>query len=107
VGAAGAGGPPHRDHTVTGLGGAELATAGEIVLVALEREPRAPASGKRETAMRSHMLLTTCFQVANECMEYRWSEECEDCEPYFDLSLFGEDWQGQVYDTLSSDLREF
>jgi hypothetical protein len=31
-----------------------------------------------------------------ECMEYRRSEECEDCEPYFDLSLFGEDWQGQV-----------
>jgi hypothetical protein len=42
-----------------------------------------------------------CF----ECMEYRRSEECEDCEAYFDLSLFGEDWQGQVYDTFSSDLR--
>jgi hypothetical protein len=49
-----------------------------------------------------------CFQVAKfvfKCMEYRQSEECEDCEPYFDLSLFGEDWQGQVYDTFSSDLR--
>jgi hypothetical protein len=41
-----------------------------------------------------------------ECMEYRRSEECEDCEPYFDLSLFGEDWQGQVYATFSSDLAE-
>jgi hypothetical protein len=49
-----------------------------------------------------------CFQVAEfvyECMEYRRSEECEDCEPYFDLSLFEEDWQGKVYDTFSSDLR--
>jgi hypothetical protein len=27
------------------------------------------------------------------------------CEPYFDLSFFGEDWQGQVYDTFSLDLR--
>jgi hypothetical protein len=35
-------------------------------------------------------------------MEYRRSKECEDCEPYFDVSLFGEDWQGQVYDTYSS-----
>jgi hypothetical protein len=37
-------------------------------------------------------------------MEYRRSEEC-DCEPYFDLSLFGEDWQGQLYDTFTSALR--
>jgi hypothetical protein len=35
----------------------------------------------------------------------RRSEDKEDCEPYFDLSLFGEDWQGQVNDTFSSDLR--
>jgi hypothetical protein len=40
-----------------------------------------------------------------ECMENCRSEECEDCEPYFDLSLFGEDWQGQMYDTFSPDLR--
>jgi hypothetical protein len=40
-----------------------------------------------------------------ECMEYRRSEECEGCEPYFYLSLFEEDWQGQVHDTFSSDLR--
>jgi hypothetical protein len=49
-----------------------------------------------------------CFQVAEfvyECMEYRRSEECEDCKPYFDLSLFEEDWQGKVYDTFSSDLK--
>lgn len=58
--------------------------------------------------VREFMDQEPCFQVAKfvyECMEYRRSEECEDCEPYFDLSLFGEDWQGQVYDTFSSDLR--
>jgi hypothetical protein len=32
--------------------------------------------------------------------EYRRSEDCEDCEPYFDLSFFGKDWQGQVYNTF-------
>jgi hypothetical protein len=57
---------------------------------------------------RKFMDQEPCFQVAKfvyEGMEYRRSEECEDCEPYFDLSLFGEDWQDQVYDTFSSDLR--
>jgi len=37
-----------------------------------------------------------------ECLEYRRSEECEDHNPYFDLSLFGDDWQGQLFDTFSS-----
>ena len=35
------------------------------------------------------------FQVAKfvyECMEFRRSEECEDYNPYFDLSLFGDEW---------------
>jgi hypothetical protein len=58
--------------------------------------------------VREFMDQEPCFQVAKsvyECLEYRRSAECEDCEPYFDLSLFGEDWQGQVYDTFSSDFR--
>jgi hypothetical protein len=29
------------------------------------------------------------------------------CEPYFDLALFREDWQGQVYDNFSSFSEEF
>jgi hypothetical protein len=51
---------------------------------------------------REFMDQEPCFQVARfvyEYMDYRRSEECEDCEPYFDMSLFGEDWQGEVYDT--------
>ena len=45
------------------------------------------------------------FQVAKfvyECMEFRRSEECEDYNPYFDLSLFGDEWQGRIFDTFSS-----
>ena len=37
-----------------------------------------------------------------ECMEFRRSEECEDYNPYFDLSLFGDEWQGRIFDTFSS-----
>ena len=41
--------------------------------------------------VRLFMDQEPSFQVAKfvyECMEFRRSEECEDCNPYFDLSLF-------------------
>ena len=43
--------------------------------------------------VRLFMDQEPSFQVAKfvyECMEFRRSEECEDYNPYFDLSLFGE-----------------
>ena len=62
---------------------------------------------KHNTAkVREFMEQEPYFQVAKfvfECMEYRRSEETPDYNPYFDLSLFGDNWHGRVYDTLSSD----
>ena len=55
--------------------------------------------------VRLFMDQETSFQVAKfvyECMEFRRSEECEDYNPYFDLSLFGDEWQGRIFDTFSS-----
>ena len=48
--------------------------------------------------VRLFMDQEPSFQVAKvvyECMEFRRSEECEDYNPYFDLSLFGDEWQGR------------
>lgn len=59
--------------------------------------------------VREFMDQEPCFHVAKfvyECMEFRRSEECEDYNPYFDLSLFGDEWQGRVFDNFSSGLRE-
>ena len=55
--------------------------------------------------VRLFMDQEPSFQVAKfvyECMEFRRSEECEDYNPYFDLSLFGDEWQGRIFDTFSS-----
>jgi hypothetical protein len=55
--------------------------------------------------VRKFMDQEPSFQVAKfvfECMEFRRSDECEDHNPYFDLSLFGDEWQGRIYDTFSS-----
>ena len=55
--------------------------------------------------VRLFMDQEPSFQVAwfvYECMEFRRSEECEDYNPYFDLSLFGDEWQGRIFDTFSS-----
>jgi hypothetical protein len=57
------------------------------------------------TKVREFMDQEPSYQVAKfvfECMEYRRSDECDDWNPYFDLSLFGEEWRGQVFDTFSS-----
>jgi hypothetical protein len=51
------------------------------------------------------VFICSSSKFVYKCMEYRRAEECEDCEPYLDLPLFGEDWQGQVYNTFSSDLK--
>ena len=54
--------------------------------------------------VRLFMDQEPSFQVAKfvyECMEFRRSEECEDYNPYFDLSLFGDEWQGRIFDTFS------
>ena len=51
------------------------------------------------------LTAVASFQVAKfvyECMEFRRSEECEDYNPCFDLSLFGDEWQGRIFDTFSS-----
>jgi hypothetical protein len=68
---------------------------------------RAAGAMKHNTAkVREFMEQEPYFQVAKfvfECMEYRRSEETPDYNPYFDLSLFGDNWHGRVYDTLSSD----
>ena len=59
--------------------------------------------------VRQFMDQEPTYQVAKfvfECFEFRMSEECYDWNPAYDMSLFGEaNWQGQVFDTLSSGLR--
>lgn len=58
-------------------------------------------------AVRRFLDQEPSFQVAKlvyECMEFRRSDECDDYNPYFDLSLFGDEWQGRIYDTFSSGL---
>ena len=55
--------------------------------------------------VRLFMDQEPSFQVAKfvyECMEFWRSEECEGYNPYFDLSLFGDEWQGRVSDSFSS-----
>jgi hypothetical protein len=58
---------------------------------------------------RQFMDQEPSYQAAKfvfDCLEFRRSEECNDWNPYFDMSLFGEaEWQGHVFDTLSSGLR--
>ena len=46
-----------------------------------------PSFQERQLYSSSH---PTNAKFVYECMEFRRSEECEDYNPYFDLSLFGE-----------------
>ena len=58
--------------------------------------------GSAPLASASPTEGTRYLGLIYECMEFRRSEECEDYNPYFDLSLFGDEWQGRIFDTFSS-----
>jgi hypothetical protein len=73
-----------------------------LVAVAKQAESSRMTLQRFESSWIKSLVFKWQNLIVYECMEYRRSEECE---PYFDLSLFGEDWQGQVYDRFSSDFR--
>jgi hypothetical protein len=65
-----------------------------------------PFGGCGQAAMKHDAAACEpSFQVAKfvyACMEFRRSDECEDYNPYFDLSLLGDEWQRRIHDTSSS-----
>jgi hypothetical protein len=87
----------------TGVSGCSVILSNLSIWVALANQ--AVVSKMILLSFESQWIKSLVLKWQNLCFEIMEYRRSEDCEPYVDLSLFGEGWQGQVYDTLASRLR--